>query len=509
MYFHKRFILYFIIGVSLVTRFIGLENLPGVNGDEAWAATKILSYTHGESVGWYTGAGIIRPIDPFFLIILLILHSFFTPSFFILRFSSTLISITTVILSFFLFRRIFSKQTALLITTLIATLPVHLAFSRYAWEPSVVPLAVLISLYFSFRHRFFLTGLFFIWAMIVHPTSIFLAPVLLAPFLEVLLRRNKTNKTSTQRILIVALCGIALTTAFIYLSYTHKGAINYLQIFKNVAGRISDGKQFLGFFSLYSQFISGIHIYRSVIGLTTTSMRIYQYLFLGIIGILFITTMFLALTKKERDKYLLTYGLFISLIIFFLLAGNESITAGLERFTIWMTVPSCVWFVMAFEKLGRWIQRRSFAPIATIGLTSAFLATFQYQYFFILPQKNSTTHPTYLTGEIEPKKAAFEAIDRIRDREKYTVILTPDFWLYWSIKYLSFSRQNYYVQDIDYTVSKGWKATKPEGKYQVFYVDWSNNKLPQTFLRTNNLLVISSIKGYAGQNILNVFSILD
>jgi hypothetical protein len=50
---------------TLWLRWHGLENLPGLNGDEAWYGVKAWEIAHGVPTDWHTPTG--NPLNPLFL----------------------------------------------------------------------------------------------------------------------------------------------------------------------------------------------------------------------------------------------------------------------------------------------------------------------------------------------------------------------------------------------------------------------------------------------------------
>ena len=172
------------IAVAVWFRCHDLGNLPGVNGDEAWYGVQAELVLHGQPITWHTPTGNL--LNPLFFGPQLLLHALFEPSFGLLRATAAASGILALVVNFWLCRRVFGKRAAVISTTILAVLPVDIVYSRLAWDACQSLLVTLPAIYLPLRAivepaqrlRFCGGGLAALAvAIVVHPTNIFVAPV--------------------------------------------------------------------------------------------------------------------------------------------------------------------------------------------------------------------------------------------------------------------------------------------------------------------------------------------
>lgn len=95
--------------------------------------------------------------------------------------------------------RLFDRTTGLIASAILAALPVAIVFSRIGFDASQTPLFSLIAVYFAFRGRPGWTLLAFLACLLIHPTNVFLAPVLLAVLAVRALERTAGNPRARLR----------------------------------------------------------------------------------------------------------------------------------------------------------------------------------------------------------------------------------------------------------------------------------------------------------------------
>ena len=178
------FCLIVLILVSFWFRVCSLENIPGINGDEAWYGVQASKILMGQSFAMQTPTGL--PLNPFFTGIEVPLLLVFEPSLWILRIGAVLSGLLAVLLIWVLGSRVLDRQTALMAGSMLAVIPPAIGYSRFGWDASQTPLLCVIALYAAFRGHFVLMLLSFGLGLIIHPSNVFLFPILLGPFLVAL-----------------------------------------------------------------------------------------------------------------------------------------------------------------------------------------------------------------------------------------------------------------------------------------------------------------------------------
>ena len=216
-----------LLGVAVFFRAWQLSNVPGVNGDEAWSGVQAVRLIRGEPIAWRTPSG--NPVNVFFLLPLAGLHYVFAPSFALLAIGQRdqrsggncreLVALPPCVST----RELPSSRRCC-----VALLPINIAYSRFAWDASQTLLFTLLVMYLPLLwirrwpgSRGWLVGgaVAFAAAAVVHPTNIFLAPLVAVPIIYArrrwLLARLRGTATSARPAMLVGLVvASALVTWF-------------------------------------------------------------------------------------------------------------------------------------------------------------------------------------------------------------------------------------------------------------------------------------------------------
>ncbi len=167
-----------IFAAALWLRVTSLESMPYPDGDEAWYGIQAEQFLAGRPVALLTPTG--NPLNPFYAGLEVPLLKIFRPSLWILRVPSAACGILAVVLAYVLVSKLFDRTTGLITATLLATLPVTILFSRIGFDASETPLFSLLAVYFAFRGRPIAVLATFVACLLIHPTNVFLAPILLS-----------------------------------------------------------------------------------------------------------------------------------------------------------------------------------------------------------------------------------------------------------------------------------------------------------------------------------------
>ena len=126
----------------------------------------------------------------FFFLPLVALHTVLPPSFALLRCVSLVSGLLALAVNWGLCRRTFGARTAMISTLLLAVLPIDIAYSRFAWDASQSLLATVLVMYLPLvwfhkqrgpRSLPLAAIVAFVAAVLVHPTNVFAAPLLVVP----------------------------------------------------------------------------------------------------------------------------------------------------------------------------------------------------------------------------------------------------------------------------------------------------------------------------------------
>ena len=176
-----------VAAAAIAFRCRSLENIPGLNGDEAWYGVQAWEVLHGGDYSLRTPTGNL--LNPLMFIPLVLLHACFKPSVALLRMAPLVSGIAALAVNWTLCRRIFDRATAVIATLILVLLPINIAYSRFAWDASQSLLATLpvwlfslMAVRFPARRDAALAAAIacLLPAILVHPTNIFAATAIAA-----------------------------------------------------------------------------------------------------------------------------------------------------------------------------------------------------------------------------------------------------------------------------------------------------------------------------------------
>ncbi len=111
-----------------------------------------------------------------------------------------------------LFAGAIGRRGAVLAAVLLALSPTAIAYSRFGWDPSGTPLACVLALGFAFRQQPVAAAISSLAAIVIHPTNIFVVPIVLSIFAPALHRRYLALALTARRRLQL---GAALLVALV------------------------------------------------------------------------------------------------------------------------------------------------------------------------------------------------------------------------------------------------------------------------------------------------------
>lgn len=417
------------VAVAIAFRFYALGRLPGINGDEAWYGVQVEHWLSGAAVQWRTPSGNIP--GPLHLGLLTLLQLVAKPSFVLLRLPSVLSSLAALGLTYFTVRRHFDRPTAATALVVMAVLPVNLVYARFGWDPSHSGLVDMGAAAFALAGNPLGCALVFALALAVHPTNIFLAPFLVLAFWGGEMERRGRRGAAGRTALLIALLCVALGV----ISLTTSGSKATIAL-PAVLDRLFHPDQWAGFVLLYLRLLTGDVSYVYITGTGLGAARGPAEMALAglLFGLLVVAAAALSRQRVGREAGVLL-GWLASLVLFFLLAGNQAISPHFERYALCLIVPTVLALALLLRELGErgahWGR-----PFAVVGVAAALaLAGFWQHYFVALETTGSASQETFWTGAREPKRAAFERIAAASPGGAR--IVAENWWLYWPIAYLA------------------------------------------------------------------------
>lgn len=448
-----------IVATSLWCRVHSLENLPGINGDEAWYGVQAFQISTGRPFALRTPTGL--PLNPFFTGMEVPLVRVFRPSFWILRVPAVVSGILAMALIFWLGSRILDRTTALIATILLAVLPSAIGYSRFGWDSSQTLLFSFLALYFAHRGKTLALLICFAFCLLVHASNIFLFPVLLCPFLVALW---SAEKVPTKRRLILVLTAVLGLLALLVLVLIDSDPGRF-----PLAPRAAPSN-WLRFFGHYGRLISGITLYEFVVGpLSPRTRDVYDGAFWGLFLALLVFGGPRLIRDRCWDRLALIAGLVLGALGLYLVTGPDLIQPHRERYGMYLVVPtilviaSLVTAVLPLKDETRLRNARQAGFAVMVVLGWIILYSFKVQYFDALRSTGGESHLTFRTSQIEPKQQAIQLIleDLARLRraaarvegnaqspgnpnepigrgvDSVQPVIAENWWLYWPLRFLA------------------------------------------------------------------------
>ncbi len=532
--------------LAVLFRMWNLGSLPGVNGDEAWYGMVTEALLSGESSAWLTPTG--NPLNPFYFLPLLFLHSLFGPSFTILRVPAVVSGLAALAVNVALCRKLFGERTALISTLALAVLPINIAYSRFGWDTSQTLLATLLVLYacaalarcgFDIEKSENLTGRkkrrarfqdpkgrrtkFFLFAatafgcsLLVHPTNIFLAPMVVVSAIvawRVELREFFCGPHAKVKIGVALLSGTAAAIAAVVIGS---------KFAPDAIGRLASFSQ-LGEFSInFARLFSGVTVCRYIAGSCMPGFDGEPWIFNGsvydILGIAMVAAGVLMVgwwlwRARPKLELALAAGYLLSLLGFYLVAGPSAIQPHFERYALCLIAPAVLLFSRAAINL--FDSRQALGGMLFATATWIFLLGFFANYFWAFEATGGESHRAFRTAEVEPKLAAFELIkfaEQDATAEYPAVIYSSEWWNYRPLGYLAMKTPEVEVRELQFVVDDDTNRKRvlqhlQSADGQAWIVEFAmGDSLPavQRFLTNNEIpwQAMEQINDYAGRPVL-------
>ncbi len=430
---------------AIAFRLLGLSNLPGINGDEAWTGVQVMRLIRDEGGTMFTGNGKLD--NPFYFALLYLTHLLLDPSFFALRLPAALGGILLIPLAYWLGLRLTGdRTTAWILTLLVACMPINLAYSRFGVGPSQLPLAALITSYFALRRNWPGMIVSFICACLVHPTMVFSGCILIGPAVAAFIASDQYTARQKKRLLVGALLSAVFLLGLLLLLSPR---FYLLMRTRGIGHRMRNPQILLQFLMHYGGMISGTTTYTYLVGPQSTLVRVMHDATFWLVALGVSITYW----RKAKDDPLrvpligLAAGLCASFFASYFIGGINAIKPSLERYSLYLASPTLMLLaLMAGGLRGRLGEQRLKCGALVIGVL--WLISFQLRFFVPLRQDGGNSERTGRTARIEPKQQAFERLIADAGDKRPLLIITQDWWNFWPIRYLSFNQHNVRVTTI-------------------------------------------------------------
>ena len=448
-----------ILGFALLARFVWLDSLPGVNGDEAFHGLWVEGLLRDQAWGGMMPSG--RNPNPFLLAPLAILQAIADPAPWVLRVPTVISDLTFIVVGFAGLRSTIGARPGLVFALLAATTPITLIYSRFGWESSQTPLAAMIFLWACLAGRPVAAVLSLCAAIIVHPLNVFLFPILVAfcinytrPFLV-----KNFPKSQSRALLYAVLIGGTLIAIPVSL-WIRRARLGEL-----LSGRYSFEsfpQHLVSALLRFGDLFSGITVYRYIVG-EPGGLFLHRGIIFAVLTGLPLALFLGPRTTLDPRVTTLCAGLVASVISFLIIAGPIGLRPGYERYALFMIAPVLVLLSAAVARpfnvassAGLWL-----APLlGSLAFISVWLNYFEPLRVSGGQARDTEAGRAFRTAAIEPKMQVAQWVRECVRRNNDTVILLAEsYWLRQPLQYYLFYEPKISVKQLGYD---GWV---PEGDH--------------------------------------------
>ena len=457
-----------LVGVSCWLRVSSLGHIPGVNGDEAWYGNLVQDLFSGQH-RFVTPSRV--PVNPFFAIPLLLLHCLFDPSVSLLRVPALLSGFAALIVNYALARKFYSRKAAVWSTTILAILPIMIAYSRFGWDTAQMPLATVVIIYAALatqrnptERNLRLAWIALFAGLIVHPTCLFLTPLTLFLTMdamgrdlpEIVRRGFEWSRTPRTMFLLAGMAALITTIRFDW-----------------QFGRLIPTESFstlIQFLALLGDLLSGRTAMTYLSGASTSdvSWTVWRLLTLSIT--------FVSVAKMLRSDVveirLVGCGFTLWLTAFFVAVGTKGLAPGFERYGMFLIVPVVFIWTHCLVELSLKYRRSIAVVLLIVGSVNLF--QFHLGYFAFIRDTGGSAAMTFRTADQEPKACAARFIETC-DPKVAKLVLTSSFHCYQPLKYLLRNAMQTRVVLVQ-SNSDIHDAIKQSPTSQLWFVDFSANE---------------------------------
>jgi hypothetical protein len=253
----------------------------------------------------------------------------FKPSLWVVRLPAVISGIAAILLLYLLSLRIYDRTTALIASSLLAVLPLAIIFSRVSYESSHAPLLGTVLLYLAHRLKAVTLAVVLAIGYFIHPTNIFVLPILLAVILvrtceEYPFERARSMKAFVLR--SAPLCAVVAALGLMTILRSDTQRLNRA-FDTGLWGR----HDFLEFGAMYERLLMGVGSY---------SAPLRSRLFWSVLAALLGLGLWRLISIRQWGRVLLVGGTVASVLSLFVAGGTNIIQPGMTRYGLFLVIPT-------------------------------------------------------------------------------------------------------------------------------------------------------------------------
>jgi len=324
-------------------RIWALHRLPGLNADEAWLSVQVIDFLLGNPYSLYTPTG--NPMNPFLALPVLVREFLVADASVLnLRLPAAIAGVLLMALAYPLTRKAAGDQRALVFTLLVWVMPAHIVYARMGWPSSETPLVGLMCLASFLHGRTSWMALCAVAAVWVHPTNVFLVPILAGGVAGQVLLDGRRLDAREWAWVALALLAIGAFFAWRLSSATS---------FPRGSPDFFSSDFFSNFLIHGGRFISGATSFQFVVGpISSRVLLLFDLVFWAVLLSLLVTGLPRRIRARDGTFIGLLLGTLAALISVTVSGGLQFLVPGFERYALFLTVPSCFLFASLLVRPG-------------------------------------------------------------------------------------------------------------------------------------------------------------
>jgi hypothetical protein len=479
-----------------------LDHLPGVNGDEAWFAVRYFEATQG------VGGSLATPTSNpsfFYYALLLLGHAIFPPGLATLRFPAVVSGLALGPCTYLLFRRVMSAPTAIAAAIVMAALPVNLIYSRIGWVPCLIVLACVFPVVFAVEGRAFWAAATLVVACLIHPTAVFLSPIVAMPFW---LHTRQGERRSWSTLTVYGGVLILIAAAAGFAMYRIQPAL-VGPVLAKIPERLTQVTLPADVAVHFVRLFSGTTSFRYVAGSAYGALALAGDVAVGAAMLAAVAFGAGPLRRAGGPPLAAAFGLVVALVAAVIVAGPEILHPHFERYGLFLVAPGILVFAALVEHSA--VSRHRWLLVSVASLAGwCLLGSYKVQFVDFFLDTGGRNEYAFRAGPIEPKAAAYAVIEADRLGVEAMSVLASSWWNYYPIRYLMAYHGNLDRSDLILNL-EGRPATPREreliSQHVLYVVSFAGDPVDQ-WLRSNLAAKIAkswAIPSYSGEDLMHVY----
>ena len=474
-----------VVGIGVLLRCYRINLFPGLNPDEVEIT---LQWFRHPVIYWYvapSGRPQVNPLEP----ILLLPFSFAAPAPWVVRMPALLAGLLLLPVTFVSVRKAFDWWAAIIATLLVSSAPVLIAYTRLGWDPAFVPVVTALALGFAFRRDWIWATVSIVLLALIHPTTVFLIPIVAAPLICQLWNCAATShyralwRVGLTLVVITSMLVIVLPFA-VYASH-----LRILSALKTVAHRLGDLWSAAEFASGYWQVLDGSLIYIAFLGGRTLPLALWA----GPVFVISCASGAYLLWRQGRvDAATLLVTLPLALFAQYLAMGPSVSLVLNERYILWAVVPSCIAIALMIYAVCARLRVPNASPVIALLLSLFWMGSFYTNY--LQPFEHTGGRSAVLDYRSAIPQPREQVLAAIRSHRLYPAtkakVFVGECRLHLGLLYLALHDKDLDIRNLDLVCYRHFQSDdrtdllKSYEQYElqprdVFFVDYAWEQLDQ------------------------------